>query len=320
MGSFFVTIGKIAYRFATRAAAQAFAKGRSGAKVVKSAPKGATVRPGPRPQSSVNQPRSATTGQMQKPQPSPARRAETRPSAQTPKKPSTPARQDKAPTSVGRPSTSRTEMTTTSPKQPSAAGTGRGKAPMMPKSMVKERPNIRPKLSSAPGMLRGSAIPDDAPRADNTPSTRSNNKSGEMPSRKKSYKSSGRGDGIREWATRSVNAELNAQYGNSPKTSVRPKARPSKQAKETPKARTPSNTRPQSNPLAGYSDARRQALRSDKIGKDAGDGMKWVVGSNSNALVRTRDEARVKENLRLQKLVKQTKAPAKKDEGDAGKR
>lgn len=304
MGSFFVTIGKIAYRFASRAAAQAFAKGRSGAKVVKSAPKGATVRPGPRPQSSVNQPRSATTGKMQKPQPSPARRAETRPSAQTPKKPSTPARQDKAPTSVGRPSTSRTDMTTTSPKQP-RAGTGRGKAPMMPKSMVKERPNIRPKLSSAPGMLRGSATPDAAPRVDKTPSTRPSNKAGEMPSRKKSY--SGRGDGLREMATRAID---NAKYGNSPKTSVRPKARTEKV----------STTRPKANPLAGYSDARRQALRSDKIGKDAGDGMKWVVGSNSNALVRTRDEARIKENLRLQKLVKQTKAPAKKDEGDAGKR
>jgi hypothetical protein len=93
------------------------------------------------------------------------------------------------------------------------------------------------------------------------------------------------------------------------KPTTRPKARPAE------KTSTPSpkmTTRPKMNPLDGWSDARRSALRSDKIGTDAGDGMKWVVGSNSNALVRTMDKDRIKENLRLQKLVKQTKDTSKK--------
>jgi hypothetical protein len=147
-------------------------------------------------------------------------------------------------------------------------------------------------------MLRGSATPDDAPKVDKTTPR---NKSGEMPGRKpKSY--GGRGDGLREMATRAIDR---AESKKSPKSSVRPKARPEKSS-------GPSKTRPKANPLDGWSDARRKSLRSDKIGKDAGDGMKWVVGSNSNALVRTRDMDRVKENLRLQKLVKQTKDTYKK--------
>jgi hypothetical protein len=159
-------------------------------------------------------------------------------------------------------------------------------------------------MAGAAAGLRGATMPsaDKAPKADKTPATRSNNKSGEMPSRKKSY--SGRGDGLREMATRAID---NAQYGNSPRSSKRPKARPEKASGQ-------SKTRPKANPLDGWSDARRKALRSDKIGKDAGDGMKWVVGSNSNALVRTRDMDRVKENLRLQKLVKQTKDTSKKSD------
>lgn len=298
---FFVRIGQIAYRFATRKAAEAFAKSRKGASVVTKKPEGVSVRPGPKPQSSINQPRSADTGKMQSPRPSPAPRRTTSPSTSSPKKPSVPSRTDTKPTSVARGTSSKTDIATTSPKKPDAPK--RGKAPMMPKSMVKERPNVRPKLSSAPGMLRGSAIPDEAPKVDKTPSTRSNNKSGEMPGRKsKTY--SGRGDGLREMATRAID---NAKYGNSPRSSVRPKARPEKPS-------GPSKTRPKANPLAGISDARRKTLRSDKIGKDAGDGMKWVVGSNSNALVRTRDMDRVKENLRLQKLVKQTKDTSKKSD------
>ena len=292
MGGFFVRLGQIAYRFATRKAAESFAKSRKGAGgVTTTRPSGVQVKPGPKPQSTVNQPRSADTGRMQSPKPSPAKRGETRPSSSSPKKPTAPARSDKKPTAVARGASSKTDVATTGPKKPETPG--RGKAPMMPKSMVRERPNTRPKLSSAPGMLRGSATPDDAPKVDKKTPTRT----------AKTY--SGRGDGMREMATRAIDR---AESSKTTVSSKRPKARPEKATKSS----SPSNTRPKANPLDGWSDARRKTLRSDKIGKDAGDGMKWVVGSNSNALVRTRDMERVKENMRLQKLVKQTKDKTKK--------
>lgn len=300
---FFVRIGQIAYRFATKKAAEAFAKSRKGASVVSKKPEGVTVKPGPRPQSNINQPRSADTGKMQSPRPSPAARRDTSPSTQAPKKPTAPAHTDKAPTAVGRPTKAKTEVATREPAQSKSGG--RGKAPMMPKSMTKSRTNTRPNLRSKAGAaagLRGATMPSADKAPGKTASTKPNNKSGEMPARKKTY--SGRGDGLRDMATRAID---NAEYGNSPRSSKRPKARPEK-------ASGPSKTRPKANPLDGWSDARRKALRSDKIGKDAGDGMKWVVGSNSNALVRTRDMDRVKENLRLQKMVKQTKDTSKKSD------
>jgi hypothetical protein len=264
---FFVRIGQIAYRFATKKAAQAFAKGRKGASVVAKKPEGVTVKPGPRPQSNVNQPRSADTGKMQSPKPSPATRRDTSPSSASPKKPTAPARTDKAPKAVGRPTRSKTEMATREPAQPKSG-----------------RPNLRSKAGAAAG-LRGATMPsaDKAPTADKTTPTRPNNKSGEMPS-------------VRKTKVTPTN-----KSGEMPKTK-----------KAETKKSTSKTTRPKMNPLDGWSDARRKALRSDKIGTDAGDGMKWVVGSNHNALVRTRDTDRVKENLRLQKLVKQTKDTYKK--------
>ena len=296
----FAVIGRMAYRFATRKAAQEFVKRMGKGKVTKTAPKGATVRPGPKPATSVNQPRSPETGKMQSPKPSPAIRRGTE-ARTAPKKPTAPARSDSNPTAVGRPSNpQRGVATTKSPAQPKA-GTGRGEAPMMPKSMVRERPNTRPNLRSKSGAaagLRGATMPsaDKAPTADTTPAKKPSakvtptNKSGEMPTSKKTY--SGRGDGLRDMATRAIDR--------------------AESKKKTAKKPTPSKTSPKMNPLDGWSDSRRKALRSDKIGTDAGDGMKWVVGSNSNALVRTMDKDRIKENLRLQKLVKQTKDTSKK--------
>jgi hypothetical protein len=44
------------------------------------------------------------------------------------------------------------------------------------------------------------------------------------------------------------------------------------------------------------SEARAKAMKSKKIGTDAGDGFVWIVGSNNNALVRTKpDDPRVAE-------------------------
>ena len=288
MGSFFVTVGRIAYQFATRAAAQAFAKGRSGASnITKSAPKGLQVRPGPKPATSAAQPRNPSTGKMQKPQPSPATRRDTSPSAASPKKPSMPSTTDKSPKAVTTRSSSNTGVSTRSTGSSGTSATGRGKPPMMPKSMVKERPNMgRPKMSSKAAGTRSSTLDFDGERK--SQSTTPTNKSGEMPLFKKE-------------STKPTN-----------KSGEMPSLKKESTSTASTKKETKTITRPKMNPLDNWSDARRKTLRSDKIGQDAGDGMKWVVGSNSNALVRTRDMDRVKENLRLQKLVKQTKDTTKR--------
>jgi len=288
MGSFFVTVGRIAYQFATRAAAQAFAKGRSGASnITKSAPKGLQVRPGPKPATSAAQPRNPSTGKMQKPQPSPATRRDTSPSAASPKKPSMPSTTDKSPKAVTTRSSSNTGVSTRSTGSSGTSATGRGKPPMMPKSMVKERPNMgRPKMSSKAAGTRSSTLDFDGERK--SQSTTPTNKSGEMPTPKRA-------------STKPTN-----------KSGEMPSRKKESTSTASTKKETKTITRPKMNPLDNWSDARRKTLRSDKIGQDAGDGMKWVVGSNSNALVRTRDMDRVKENLRLQKLVKQTKDTTKR--------
>jgi hypothetical protein len=97
--------------------------------------------------------------------------------------------------------------------------------------------------------------------------------------------------------SRPNNKPKTTKKSSTPATSLRPKARPATASK--PKAKTKA-----ADPFANWSDARKKALRSDKIGKDAGDGMKWVVGSNSNALVRTRDKSKIENQLKLKKSLK----------------
>jgi hypothetical protein len=67
---------------------------------------------------------------------------------------------------------------------------------------------------------------------------------------------------------------------------------------------TKKTTKPKTDPLKGWSDSRRKALKSDKIGKDAGDGMVWVVMGNSNGLTRVKpSDPRVAEQKRLKKFL-----------------
>ena len=49
--------------------------------------------------------------------------------------------------------------------------------------------------------------------------------------------------------------------------------------------------------MAGkISEARAKAMKSKKIGTDAGDGLVWIVGNNSNALTRVKpSDPRVEE-------------------------
>ena len=86
----------------------------------------------------------------------------------------------------------------------------------------------------------------------------------------------------------------------SPGSSPKPKLRPD--TKKTNKRST--SPKPKLDPLKGWSESRRKALKSDKIGKDAGDGMVWIVEGNSNGLVRVKpSDPRVAEQKRLKKLL-----------------
>jgi len=170
-----------------------------------------------------------------------------------------------------------------SPAQPRTSSTTREKPPLMPKSMVKERPNLPPKpLTSRPGLLRDSGRPE-APEIDTKAPTPMPKKSGKMSS-------------------------LLDKKGETPKkqSSLRPKIRPEKTTttKTQPKIATSPKPKPSPDPLKNWSAPRRKALGSDKIGQDAGDGMVWVVGKNSNALVRVRpNDPRVAEQKRLKKSL-----------------
>jgi len=161
----------------------------------------------------------------------------------------------------------------------------------------------RPKMSSKAAGTRSSTLDFDGERK--SQSTTPTNKSGEMPTPKRASTTptnkSGEMPLFKKESTKPTN-----------KSGEMPSRKKESTSTASTKKETKTITRPKMNPLDNWSDARRKTLRSDKIGQDAGDGMKWVVGSNSNALVRTRDMDRVKENLRLQKLVKQTKDTTKR--------
>lgn len=287
---FFVVIGKTAYRYAKKSAAEAFAKSK-GAKVTKTAPEGVTVKKGPSapnaPGSSktLNQPQGANTGKFQKPSPSPAVKKGT-----TPSKPKAPSSTSPAkPKADAKPPAPKAPSATTSVAKPSNPRLDRKappkkKPPLAPKGKERINPGP-PKKTVRPAILRELSR-DDAPTIDTMPPT-----SGE-----------GRGPTTRpkvgpkkKTTSTGPTTRPNNRPSSAPKTSPRPKARP---------AATKAPAKTMDDPLKGWSDPRRKALASSKIGQDAGDGMKWVVGSNSNALVRTRDESKVKEQLRLQGLLK----------------
>ena len=68
------------------------------------------------------------------------------------------------------------------------------------------------------------------------------------------------------------------------------------------------NKRPKPSPLTGVKEFRRKSLRSDRIGTDAGDGMVWIVGSNTNAFVRVKpSDSRVKKQKEQRKILKSMK-------------
>lgn len=302
---YYVVVGgsKIAYNYARKKLAQEMAK-RLGGKVTTVKPKGKTIKQGPSPSApgsspKLNQPQGAKSGKFQKPSPSPAPRRGTEP-----KKPEAPSS-----TSPARPKTDKTPATNTKkPSVPSKApggtrgrytgGRGRKKPKTMDKSLVRERPNMPPKpKTSRPALLRDSARPS-APEIDKD-SLKPVEQEKRSPSKRTSPKPPKKQEGPSKRGRPTKTKKM------SPGSSPRPKLRPDTKKTDTNKTNKRSTSpKPKLDPLKGWSDSRRKALKSDKIGKDAGDGMKWVVGVNSNALVRTRDESRVKANLEAKRALK----------------
>ena len=125
-------------------------------------PESATVKKAP----SVPNPKSSK-GTYTRPQPPAARPKTTAPAkpkapAKAPSKPST---QTTAPARP-KPKTKAPAMPTSGSRYTGGRGKGRGKPPLMPKSMVRERPNMPPKpKGSAPALLRDSVRPE-APEID----------------------------------------------------------------------------------------------------------------------------------------------------------
>ena len=88
-----------------------------------------------------------------------------------------------------------------------------------------------------------------------------------------------------------------------------PNVQPKKKPKPTKKPKkTVPNKRPKPSPLTGVKEFRRKSLKSDRIGTDAGDGMVWIVGSNTNAFVRVKpSDPRVKKQKEQRKILKSMK-------------
>ena len=290
--------GRIAYRYGTKKIAEQMAK-RLGGRVVKKAPKNAQIKKGPSPSApgsspKLNQPQGATSGKFQKPSPNPAPRRATQP-----KKPEAPSS-----TSPSRPKTDKTPATNTrKPSVPSKApggtrgrytgGRGRKKAPLMPKNMVRERPNMPPKpQTSRPALLRDSVRPS-APEIDKD-SIKPVEQEKRSPSKRTSPKPPKKQEGPSKRGRPTKTKKVSP--GSSPKPKLRPDTKKTNKRSTSPK--------PKLDPLKGWSDSRRKALGSDKIGKDAGDGMVWIVMGNSNGLTRVKpSDPRVAEQKRLKKFL-----------------
>ena len=297
---YFVVVGgsRIAYRYGAKKIAEQMAK-RLGGKVTKTKPKGKTIKQGPSPSApgsspKLNQPQGATSGKFQKPSPNPAPRRATQP-----KKPEAPSS-----TSPSRPKTDKTPATNTrKPSVPSKApggtrgrytgGRGRKKAPLMPKNMVRERPNMPPKpQTSRPALLRDSARPS-APEIDKD-SLKPVEQEKRSPSKRTSPKPPKKQEGPSKRGRPTKTKKVSP--GSSPKPKLRPDTKKTNKRSTSPK--------PKLDPLKGWSDSRRKALGSDKIGKDAGDGMVWIVMGNSNGLTRVKpSDPRVAEQKRLKKFL-----------------
>jgi len=299
---YFVVVGgsRIAYRYGAKKIAEQMAK-RLGGKVTKIKPKGKTIKQGPSPSApgsspKLNQPQGATSGKFQKPSPNPAPRRATQP-----KKPEAPSSTSPAKPSTQTTSVARSKPSTKAPAKPTGGtggsrytgGRGRKKPKTMDKSLVRERPNMPPKpKTSRPAIVRDSVRPS-APEIDKD-DLKPVEQEKRSPSKRTSPKPPKKQEGPSKRGKPTKTKKMSP--GSSPKPKLRPDTKKTNKRSTSPK--------PKLDPLKGWSDSRRKALGSDKIGKDAGDGMVWIVMGNSNGLTRVKpSDPRVAEQKRLKKFL-----------------
>lgn len=179
---YFIKVGKQYFGTNSKKVAEELAKG--GKRVPKNkVPEGVTVKKAP----TIPNPRTSK-GTFTRPQPPAARPKTTSPARPSAPKSTSPARPKTQTTSPARP-----KPKTKAPAKPATpsssrytGGRGRKKAPLMPKNMVRERPNMPPPpKTSRPALLRDSARPEAPEVGPLSPVVKPNNKSGEMPKKKK---------------------------------------------------------------------------------------------------------------------------------------
>ena len=272
--------GRVAYSFlrtpAGRKAAQDFAKNLvkrgKNAKVTNSKPPDVKITQGPRriDPKKPNQPVNPKTGKFQKPNKPPA-----------PKKPSGPPKAD------GKPKVDRKPPASVKSKPKNVTKTGPKKPKQRPMkdvtpSNIKLRndPKIpgRKPMTLAPAAVRIATVDLDV-----------------TPVEKKVSKKKPRRRPTTKDKTDRKFTPPNVQPKKKPKTTKKPK-------------KTVPNKRPKPSPLTGVKEFRRKSLKSDRIGTDAGDGMVWIVGSNTNAFVRVKpSDPRVKKQKEQRKILKSMK-------------
>ena len=272
--------GRVAYSFlrtpAGRQAAKEFIK-RLGpkakdAKITNSKPPNVKITQGPRrlDPKKPNQPVNPKTGRFQKPSKPPA-----------PKKPSGPPKAGTKPKIDKKPPASvkskPKNVTKTGPKKPKQ----RPMKDVTPSNIkLRNDPKIpgRKPMTLAPAAVRIATIDLDV-----------------TPAEKKVSKKKPRRRPTTKDKTDRKFTPPNVQPKKKPKTTKKPK-------------KTVPNKKPKINPLTGVKEFRRKSLKSDRIGTDAGDGMVWIVGNNTNAFTRVKpSDPRVKKQKEIRKILKSMK-------------
>ena len=275
-----ITGGRVAYSFlrtpAGRQAAKEFIK-RLGpkakdAKITNSKPPNVKITQGPRrlDPKKPNQPVNPKTGKFQKPNKPPAV-----------KKPSGPPKADAKPKVDRKPPASvkskPKNVIKTGPKKPGQ----RNMKDVTPSNIkLRNDPKIpgRKPMTLAPAAVRIATVDLDVTPVE----------------KKKSTKKPRRRPTAKDKTDRKFTPP-NVQPKKKPKTTKKPK-------------KTVPNKRPKPSPLTGVKEFRRKSLKSDRIGTDAGDGMVWIVGSNTNAFVRVKpSDPRVKKQKEQRKILKSMK-------------
>lgn len=294
--------GRIAYSFlrtpAGRKAAQEFAKNLvkrgKNAKVTNSKPPDVKVTQGPRrvnPEK-PNQPVNPKTGKFQKRGPAPVK--------VTPKKPNQPVKKDNKPSNVPKVPKKKPNVMSTSPKQTRPGDDAKviGGSRSKPSNRDYSVKDIKPPKSKNPAaaLLRSSTI-EGGPKVDTKP----------VSQKKPRKRPTTRDKTDRKYVPSNVQEEkkkptTTKKTTTTKKSVVKPKPRPKTTKKPIPKKK------PKPNPLSGISDSRRKSLKSSKIGTDAGAGMVWIVGKNTNAFVRVKpSDPRVSKQKQQRKMLKSIK-------------